>query len=78
MRKVKMYNACFGDCFVIHDDSNNQAYRELVVDCGVHHMTVPFRNSMTMVDADQRIKEITDDLIACHQHADLLITHPTC
>ncbi len=75
MRKVKMYNACFGDCFVIHDDSNNQAYRELVVDCGVHHMTVPFRNSMTMVDADQRIKEITDDLIACHQHADLLITH---
>lgn len=65
-RKIRCYNAYFGDCYAITDDEN-----KLIVDFGIHASS----KILDGFDLDQQLDRISNDLIVNYDNSDILITH---
>ncbi len=69
-RQIKMYNAYFGDCFVIQDSDIN---RNLVVDCGIREVSPAGSNGKSI--RKKQLEDIQKNLRDSYDQRDLLITH---
>lgn len=67
-RNVRMYNAYFGDCFVLEDANIDM---NLLVDCGIHRCS-KIRGGLRHEDYT---RQILDDIASKYKELNALITH---